>query len=363
MTMFLEAAKKLGTAPPVVLSYEDWLAGSVQLADVLDERTLLRIESCGENARVDAEFCRRGKLAANSPGPLLSEEEFLGGRIGPSRLWYLGYCEFLRECEQALQQTGARVMNHPTDIRLLFDKAECQQYLQSRGISVPQPLGTFSDYAGFREVMDSSPHGQVFIKLRHSSSASGVLAYREFTAANNPGQRIVNATTTVELTREEGEIKLYNNLKPRRYTSEESVAEILDALGPQGWYAEEAIPKATVEGRNFDLRVLMIAGEVRHTVVRTSRSPLTNLHLGNARGNLETVRQLCPDDQWEAACNTLRQAAQAFPNSLYLGVDLAFERSFQSHYILEINAFGDLLPNLFDEGDDTYTAELRAAHR
>src|SRR5690349_14598866 len=94
VTFFLEAARRLGAPPPVVLRYLDWLEGRIKLTDYLDEATLLRIESCGEQARVDRLFCERGREIAGSTESLLSEAEFLGGRIGPSRLWYLGFCGF-----------------------------------------------------------------------------------------------------------------------------------------------------------------------------------------------------------------------------------------------------------------------------
>ena len=52
-----------------------------------------------------------------------------------------------------------------------------------------------------------------------------------------------------------------------------------------------------------------------------------------------------------------------FPGSLHGGLDLLIAPDFRRHALLEVNAFGDLLPDLLWEGEDTYTAQVRAALR
>ncbi|MBD0346110.1 MAG: hypothetical protein ICV63_15055, partial [Coleofasciculus sp. Co-bin14] len=49
-----------------------------------------------------------------------------------------------------------------------------------------------------------------------------------------------------------------------------------------------------------------------------------------------------------------------FPNSLYCGIDLLILPDYRQHAILEINAFGDLLPGTTCNGIDTYTSEVQA---
>jgi hypothetical protein len=51
---------------------------------------------------------------------------------------------------------------------------------------------------------------------------------------------------------------------------------------------------------------------------------------------------------------------RCFPGSLYAGIDLLIANGFRKHAILEVNAFGDLLPNVLWNGRDTYTAEIEA---
>ena len=49
-----------------------------------------------------------------------------------------------------------------------------------------------------------------------------------------------------------------------------------------------------------------------------------------------------------------------FPNSLYCGVDLMILPDWEQHAVLEINAFGDLLPGVLWNGVDTYESEIKA---
>ncbi len=70
-----------------------------------------------------------------------------------------------------------------------------------------------------------------------------------------------------------------NSLSVQRYDDPETISAIVNELGRSGLHVERWVPKAGFSGRTFDLRVVMIAGEVRHTVMRTSVTPMTNLHL------------------------------------------------------------------------------------
>ncbi|MEH2327422.1 MAG: hypothetical protein V7K32_28470 [Nostoc sp.] len=45
---------------------------------------------------------------------------------------------------------------------------------------------------------------------------------------------------------------------------------------------------------------------------------------------------------------------------LYCGVDLLILPDWKTHVILEINAFGDLLPGILWNGMDTYTSGVKA---
>ena len=62
----------------------------------------------------------------------------------------------------------------------------------------------------------------------------------------------------------------------------------------EGAIVEEWLPKAVFQGKQFDLRVVVIKGVAKHFVVRLGNSPMTNLHLGNARGDAALFRETIP---------------------------------------------------------------------
>jgi hypothetical protein len=195
---------------------------------------------------------------------------------------------------------------------------------------------------------------RVFVKLAGSSSASGVAAL-----AVGPGR--VQVLTTVEVEGQGDNLRLYNNRAIRRIGSEPEAARLVDALCRERAQAERWVPKATIDGGPFDLRIVVIDGRACHRVARIGRSPMTNLHLLNRRGDAEAVRRRMDPDDWDAAMASCERAAGLFPNSLYAGVDLAIAAGFRRHAVLEINAFGDLLPGVVDgDGRSTHAAELDA---
>jgi hypothetical protein len=54
-------------------------------------------------------------------------------------------------------------------------------------------------------------------------------------------------------------------------------------------------------------------------------------------------------------------ALAPFPRTRYAGVDLLVGTSLRRHAVLEVNAFGDLLPNVFHAGQDTHGLLVAAA--
>ena len=54
------------------------------------------------------------------------------------------------------------------------------------------------------------------------------------------------------------------------------------------------------------------------------------------------------------------KAAQAIPDALYVGWDVLVTPGFRKAYLLEGNAFGDLLPNVIHAGRSTYTHGIEA---
>lgn len=351
VTLFSEDARRLGWKVQVV-PWEQLLSTPEQAWPMLIASPVIRIESPGENRAVERQLIARGASSQSAGDSVRFSGEY--GRIEQTEFWYAGFCDVLQKLKRMNEvDLHGRWMNPPDDIMVMFDKRQCQSLLRSRGVSIPEVLGFVESWEALVRLMDDTDAHRVFVKLPHSSSASGVIALQR------NGQRWV-ARTSVEIVRAEDGPRLYNSLSVQRYDDRETIASIVDELGRSGLHVERWVPKAGFSGRTFDLRVVMIAGEVRHTVMRTSMTPMTNLHLGNARGDLGALRQQIPQASWSDAMESCRHAAGCFPDSLYVGIDLLFTPGFRSHVIVEANAFGDLLPGVLSNGQTTYEAELLA---
>lgn len=273
------------------------------------------------------------------------------------RAWYAGYCSWLHEMQAMMQEQPAmQVMNHPVDIELMFNKPVCQQLLQQQGIPVPHRLPVFSNYDELVQHMQQQNVSKVFIKPAHASSASGVIAFRK------AGHR-VQAVTSAEMVTTCNGLQLFNSLKVFTYTNESDTAALVNRMVAENIFAEEWLPKATINNRFFDIRVLVIAGKARHTVIRTSATILTNLHLGNKRGDMNEFIAGIGQNKLQEIKQLAQQAAACFPKSLYMGIDILLTADLQKAVVLEINAFGDLLPGLLDEGETVYEAQIKGMIR
>jgi glutathione synthase/RimK-type ligase-like ATP-grasp enzyme len=270
------------------------------------------------------------------------------------RAWYAGYCSWLEEMQILMkEQPAMQVMNDPTVIDVQFNKPDCQSILQYLGIPVPDRLPRFTHYEELVQHMQHQNIHKVFIKPAHASSASGVIAFRR------SGHR-VQAVTTAEMVHSNKGLQLFNSLKVLTYTNESDIAALINRMVAEHIFAEEWLPKATLHDRFFDLRILVIAGRARHTVIRTSTHVITNLHLGNRRGDMNELVALIGDNKLQEIKQLAEQAAACFPESLYMGIDLLLTADLQKTVVLEINAFGDLLPGLLDDGETVYEAQINA---
>jgi glutathione synthase/RimK-type ligase-like ATP-grasp enzyme len=311
---YLRVADQMGRRP-VCFSWRDWLRNPRRLP--VDR---LRIESPGEDPEVAALLIEAG---GGPPGVRLEH-----GEIAYLAEYHRGFCRALELLQQPCQNSAA-------EISLMFDKWACHQLFTAAGLARPvsQPA---------RPELLQAPWGRLFLKPLHGSSASGVCALRW------RGERR-QLIAPIELAGG----KLYNTLKVRTYQNPRDIAQILECLLPQGMIAEQWIPKLCLAGGSTDLRVLVIGGEARHRVVRQSQSPMTNLHLGNRRGCEEEL-----GERLEPALRLAERAAACFPGCLYAGVDILLDLKGRA-LIGEINAFGDLLPNLKHRGECAYEAILR----
>jgi glutathione synthase/RimK-type ligase-like ATP-grasp enzyme len=88
-------------------------------------------------------------------------------------------------------------------------------------------------------------------------------------------------------------------------------------------------------------------------------SPIDLLRLGNDRQEIADLPRDLSPEVWAEMLATCERAAACFPNTFYCGIDLLVAPNLQDHYIIEMNAFGDLLQGITWEGEDTYTTEVR----
>lgn len=326
--LFTAAALAAGLPRPAVLVWRDVLAG----APSPESGMLVRVDSPGEDAEVD-----RALRGASSPA---RHGELVGTAAA--------YDGLVRGAER-IAAGGAELLNPAEDIAVLCDKRRCHAVLAAAGVPVPDALPPVTGYDELRAAMSKVGFTRVFVKPAHGSSAAGVLALAVH------GSRI-QAITSVELAAD----GLFNSLRLRRYVREAEVAAIVDQLGPDGLHVERWLPKAGLGDRVVDLRVVVVAGRPTHAVVRASRGPLTNLHLGNARGDLGRLRAAAGEAAWTAAMQTCVRVAECFPRSLQVGVDLMFLTGWRRHAVAEVNAFGDLLPGVLAQGRDTYAEQVHA---
>ncbi|MFB6713073.1 MULTISPECIES: STM4014 family protein [unclassified Streptomyces] len=345
VALFQDAVRAAGLPPARVVPWLDVLRGEA----VFRPGETVRMDSPGEDTEVE-----RLLRAVDDPT-----------RVEGTALWYARFTAAVRAVARTATASGATLLDGPGDVAVLFDKRLCHAVLDGSGVPVPaSPTSgaaapVLRDWADVRDRMAALGMRRVFVKLAHGSSASGVLAVE----TAGPGR--IRATTSVD---RDPDGRLFNSLRVRRCTTEREIAAIVDALAPDGLHVERWLPKATQRGRAADLRVVVVAGRATHAVVRTSRSPMTNLHLGGERGSLDAVRAAVETagGSWAEALAVCERAAACFPDTLCVGVDLLPTTGWRRFAVGEVNAFGDLLPRLTGlpgsgaEGLDTYAAQVAA---
>lgn len=340
VTLLKAAAASLGLVEPRVVPWLDVLQGRA----AFQAGEIVRIDSPGEDAEVT-------RLLRGEPEPVDMY------RVEGTRAWYEGFVAALEKLHVEIESAGATALESAEETAIAFDKARCNAMLAERGVSVPEAIPGIVDFSTLRSRLAERDINNAYVKIRHGSSASGVVRVHRLGSS-------ITATTSAELNWTPSGYELYNSLKMRYYRYERETAALIDHLAPDGLHAEQCVNLVFVDGQHMDLRLVTVGGKVTHAVGRSSNLPITNLHLGGRRREIAEFQLQLGVERWEQVVDLAERTAACFPNSHCLGIDVLSD--YEKDYVGEVNAYGDLLPNLIGlpgtlgEGVETYTAQLRS---
>ena len=103
--------------------------------------------------------------------------------------------------------------------------------------------------------------------------------------------------------------EFYSSRQLARHTGA-GLEAVLEFLLGEGVCVQQGIRMAQLDGCNFDVRVVLIHGQVAFTIFRLSPNPMTNLHLGGQRGDTMRCRSAIPKRVWlDAMDHCLETAA------------------------------------------------------
>jgi hypothetical protein len=353
---FLAACQRQGLPDPRVVPWEEALSPGFDPAARFSGVDALRIETPAECPAAERLLLTRGYAACKAEGqyPALDPAACAAlpdddGQLRHQRQWYLGFGEVLDDIARWCRKSGLRVMNAPDEIAVCFDKLATHDVLETAEVPMPASGGLCHGFDHLVAIMDRG-WDRVFLKPCHGSSAAGVMAI----ARNKRGDW--RAVTTVQL-----DGNAVRNLKrPREIRGLDELRSTVNSVAHQRALVEHWFPKATLGGRPFDLRVVVVAGMAAHVVVRTSRGPITNLHLDNRRGDLKATREAIGEFSWQQALRLAESAAHCFPCCHYVGVDVMMGVRGEKAAVAEVNAFGDLLHHERWHGKDPWELEVEA---
>ena len=332
-----------------VLDWGEVIDRQGDVADLLPNRqALFRVESPGREFELFRRLMQTGQRAAGlDPSPWQMDRR---GWIASPQWLYGGLCHVLANLETSVEQ-NPRV--HPTsnlaDTRLLFDKNAVSKLLTANQVATPKAFKPDSIEELFEGIIGRD-WPQAYAKLAYGSCASGI-------ALITRAPKISAVTTVVEI---DGEF--FNTYHVRR-VDQHNLVPILRFLVQEVATVQVPIDKARIDGDSFDVRAIVIDGEVVASIFRASKLPMTNLHLGGYRADPARCRRLIPQRQWADAMDLCWRAAQSFDMAA-LGIDLAFDRRTMEPQIIEINAFGDFFPNWTNhQGQTVHQMEIAATAR
>lgn len=354
---FQKSLAEQGKKPARLLSYPELIDGDACAADGLRAGDLVRLESAAEKWSTRRALLTYGYrlalqdgYAAIAPEQLPDETAADVPEIKPRQL-YLGFRRLLEELDTALADAAAVAIQSPADVACMFDKWDCQNRLRRSGVAIPQLLAQPQSYDELRAACGDD--GRYLLKMAHGSGGVGCVAIH---ISRGRVRAFVSSQTMRMAAAEHAKIKI----PVQKIDDEVILAEVVDSLCRESAHVERWLPKDRFQGRPYDLRVVVIAGRPRHAIARLGSSPFTNLNLGGQRRNIEQLASRITPDGWRNVERIAAQVAAAFPDTLCFGLDL-LRTPGGEFYAIEVNAFGDFLLNVYQDGLDPYGAEIVAA--
>ncbi len=313
-------------------------AGNLDGLVAFDRPAIVRLESPGRDWHV-----ARQLLALGTGDDTFLSLPFQKGKLVEPLAFFEGFRRTLAGLDASFRaRPHLHVLADPLAIVEMFDKNATCRRLRQAGLPIP---GTLDPPPGPGEVLDAiraTRWRTAYAKLNTGSSASAIVV-----VSNGPEP--TGQSSVVSLA--DG---FFSSRRLASYRGPELV-RVLDFLGQQGLCVQEGIRMATVEGRNFDVRVVCVHGKPTVTIFRLSWLPMTNLHLGGQRGDWQVCRAAIPTRAWLDALDHCEAAASLYRGET-VGIDLLFEAGFHRHFILEMNAFGDFFPGLVDSNGRSIAA-------
>jgi glutathione synthase/RimK-type ligase-like ATP-grasp enzyme len=250
------------------------------------------------------------------------------------------------------QRPHLHVSADPMDVASMFDKNETCARLAASEIPIPPTLtATPPTPEALIDEVARRRWATAYVKLNTGSSASAIAVLRA-------GDAQPWATSSL-IPYNQG---FYSTRRLARLSGE-SLHNVLAFLISQDVCVQQGVRMAQIDGQNFDVRVVVIRGEVAFTIFRLSHNPMTNLHLGGQRGDAERCRAAIPTRVWLDGLDHCVEAARLYKADM-VGIDLLFESGFVRHFLLEVNAFGDFFPNLTDvRGRGVHEVEIETTAR
>jgi glutathione synthase/RimK-type ligase-like ATP-grasp enzyme len=357
--VFQRALREAGCAQAHVVDYREALRDPGEALGRVPAGSLLRLDSPGRAEDLRRALIARG-VERGSGDPLAQGLHPEGARMVQPPAWARGFADLLRQLEAAAAERGLRWVQAPRSVIACFDKLCCERVLARARVALSRSLGRIASFDQLRARMAQAGLARVFIKPRFGSSASGCIA---LASSVGRGGRRYRAHTTVELATRDGRVYPYNTRTIRVIDGEAEVARLIAALAGHALIAQEWVPKAGFAGQSADLRVLWLDGALAHGVLRTGRGPMTNLHLGGQRHGLQALRARVEAGVWQRLEQDCARVAGALPGMLHLGIDVALLAGLRAHRVLEVNAFGDRLHGVLQEGCTPQALQVRALRR